>query len=422
MEQTHLDTRKAVLPKKTDISSIDLNKLFRLPWTMGDNAMTWLEPTRYCNITCDACFAVNDPRSQKSLLQIEEELQILLRLRRCDAMLIAGGEPLTHPFIVEITGMVKEAKVKPIIVTNGVGLDAALVHELRRAGAHGFTFHVDSHQARPGWQGKNEMELNVLRQSFAEMVSAEGGLTCAFNTTIFPDSLEYVPDIVRWAAQNVDKVHILTLIAVRMMSPDWPYDYYVGKDKVDLTSMAYFSDNHYRNLTTSEIFQEVKKILPDFELCAYLGGTAISHSLKWTLGCQIGHAKRSFGSLGARSMEVLQNFSHLTRGKYLAYTKPSLQHKAKSLFLLSFIDPELRKAAKNYFLSVMRNPVWLFRKLRSQSINILQPLDILSTGEEDACDGCPNKTYWKGRLISACRLDDYIRFGAPVRIVPKAKT
>jgi len=399
--------------------AIDVNRLFRLPWTMADNAMTWLEPTRCCNITCDACFAVNDPNSHKSLLQIEKELQTLLRLRRCDAMLIAGGEPLTHPNIVEIAELVKRTRVKPIIVTNGVGLEAKLVHELKRAGVYGFTFHVDSHQSRPGWGGKNEKELNALRQTFTDMVSAEGGLVCAFNTTIFPDALEYVPDIVRWAIQNVDKVNILTLIAVRMMSPEWPFDYYVGSNKVDLTSMAYFSSNSYKNLTTADIYLEVKKVLPDFEFCAYLGGTAYSYSLKWTIGCRIGHTKRSFGNLGAKSMELLQNFSHFTRGKYLAYTKPSFQRKAKFLFLLSFLDPELRKTAKNYLLSVIRNPVWLFRKLSTQSINILQPLDILPTGEEDACDGCPNKTYWEGRLVSACRLDDYIQFGAPVHVVPR---
>jgi len=401
------------------IPSIDVSKLFRLPWTMADNAMTWLEPTRCCNITCDACFAVNDPKSHKSLLRIEKGLRTLLRLRRCDAMLIAGGEPLTHPNIVEITGLVKETRVKPIIVTNGVGLDAPLVHDLKKAGVYGFTFHVDSHQSRPGWQGKNEKELNELRQAYADLLSGEGGLVCAFNTTIFPDTLEYVPDIVRWAIQNIRQVNILTLIAVRMMSPDWPFDYYVGADKVDLTPMAYYSDNSYENLTTTDIYNEVKKVLPDFELCAYLGGTSLAHSLKWTLGCRIGHPKKSFGNLGAEAMELLQNFSHWTRGKFLAYTKPSLQNKAKILFLLSLLDSELRKTTKNYLLSVMKNPVWFFRKLSSQSINILQPLDILSTGEEDACDGCPNKTYWEGRLVSACRLDDYIHFGAPVHVVPK---
>jgi MoaA/NifB/PqqE/SkfB family radical SAM enzyme len=110
--------------------------------------MTWLEPTRRCNIVCDACFAENDPLSQKPLAQIQRELETMLRLRRCDAMLIAGGEPLTHPEIVEVVAMVHRAGVKPVLVTNGVLLDRPLLRRLKQAGAYGLTLHVDSHQSR----------------------------------------------------------------------------------------------------------------------------------------------------------------------------------------------------------------------------------------------------------------------------------
>jgi len=398
---------------------INVDKLFRLPWTMADNAMTWLEPTRKCNITCDACFAINNPDSEKSLSQIEKELQTLLLLRRCDAMLIAGGEPLTHPQIIEITRMVKSHNVKPVIITNGVGLEPSLVRDLKRAGAYGFAFHVDSHQSRPGWEGKNEKELNELRQYFADMLYSEGGLVCAIMPTIFPDTLEYVPDIVDWATRNIHKVNILTLIAVRMISPDWLFDFYVGEKKVDLSGMAYFSCNDYKNLTTLDIYKEVKKVLPDFELCAYLGGTALPHSLKWTIGGRIGTTKKSFGNMGAKSMELFQNSYHMVKGRYLAYTKPALNRKGKLLLLFSLFDREVRRTARNYFSAVFKNPFLLMKRLYTQTINILQPINILPTGEEDMCDGCPNKTFWQGRLVSPCRLDDYIIFGAPTRAVPK---
>jgi len=396
-----------------------VNKLFRLPWTMSDNAMTWLEPTRKCNITCDACFAINNPESQKTLSQIKKELETLLLLRRCDAMLIAGGEPLTHPQIVEITEMVKSYNVKPVIITNGVGLGPSLVKDLKRAGAYGFAFHVDSHQSRPGWEGKNEKELNELRQYFADMLYSEGRLVCAIMPTIYPDTIKYVPDIVEWATKNIHKVNILTLIAVRMMNPDWPFDFYVGTRRVDISGMAYFSDNDYGNLTTLDICREIKKVLSDFELCAYLGGTSFPHSLKWTIACRIGTRKKSYGNMGAKSMELLQNFHHLVKGKYLAYTKPALNRKAKFLLFFSLFDRELRKTARNYFSAVFKNPTLLIRKLYTQTINVLQPINILPTGEDDMCDGCPNKTYWQGRLVSPCRLDDYIEFGAPLHAVPR---
>ena len=400
-------------------SEMNIGRLCRLPWTMADNAMTWLEPTRQCNITCDACFAINDPKSQKSLSQIEAELQTMLRLRRCDAMLIAGGEPLVHPDIVEITRIVKKYNVKPVLITNGVKLDSHLVHKLKKAGAHGFTLHVDSHQSRPGWEGKNEKELNELRQNFADMLNEEGNLTCAFNTTIFPDALEYVPDIVEWAIRNSDRVHILTLIAVRMINPNWPFDFYVGNTKVDISSMAYHSAADYAKIRTSDILSQVRKVIPNFKLCAHLGGTALPHSPKWTLGCRVGTAHETFGSMGPKSMEVLQNFHHFFKGTYLAYTKPSVNQRGRLLHLLGLFDPEVRKSFKKYFLAVLKNPRLLFKKIYAQSINILQPIDILPNGEPDTCDGCPNKTIWKDRLVSACQLDDYLGYGAPLKPVPR---
>jgi hypothetical protein len=61
----------------------------------------------------------------------------------------------------------------------------------------------------------------------------------------------------------------------------------------------------------------------------------------------------------------------------------------------------------------------LFRRVHAQNIILLQPLDILPNGELDLCDGCPNKTYWEGRIISSCALESYLKFQAPVTAVPR---
>ena len=403
------------------IPSIDVRKLFRMPWTMSDNAMSWLEPTRKCNITCDACFAINDPESQKPLWQIESELRTSLKLRRCDAILIAGGEPLTHPQIVDVVRMVSDSNVKAQIVTNGVDLEPALLHELHKNGLYGITFHVDSHQSRPGWKGKSEKELNELRQRFVDMVKSEGGLVCGFNTTIFPDTVTYVPDIIEWTSRNIRDASVMTLIAARMLNPDTPFDFYAGGRRVDLSEMGFFSTHHYKNLTTLDIYSEVKKALPDYEFCAFLGGTTLPFSLKWAIAARIGSGKHSYGNLGAKSMEILQNSYHALNGVYLAYAKPSLSKKGKLLFLFSVFDPEIRKTAKNYFRAVLRHPVRIFERLSVQTISILQPIDILPNGEQDHCDGCPNGTVWKNRLVPACQLDNFVKFGSPIRMVPKTQ-
>lgn len=405
-------------------TEVDRQALFRMPWTTTDNALTWLEPTRKCNITCDACFAANDPHSDKSLEQIEYEVQTMLKLRRCDGMLIAGGEPMTHPEILDIVRMVKAHKIKPILLTNGVGLDRELTAELKKAGLFGFTFHVDSHQSRPGWEGKSEIELNALRQHLADMVYEVGGLVCGFNMTIFPDTLQYVPGIVEWALGNVDRVQSYTLTALRLVEADAPFHYYVGDKKIDISDIVYYSPDGYKKLTFSDLVSEVKKSIPDFKFCAYLGGTTLANSIKWAVGCRIASAKsaKSFGNVGPKTMEILQNTHHLFKRRYLAFTRPSLNRKAKFMVFLGWFDRELRHAFGSYFKTILKHPSFLFRRLYVQSIVVEEPTNLLPTGELDLCDGCPNKTLWKDRLISACILEQYLKYGAPVTALPITKT
>lgn len=399
----------------------DPTSMFRLPWTASDNAMTWLEPTRRCNITCDACFVTNDRRSDKPLDLIAHELDVMLRLRRCDAMLIAGGEPLVHPRIADVVRMVRDRKVKPVLVTNGVRLDRQLARELKEAGAHGFTLHVDSHQNRPGWMGATERELNALRTELADVVHEAGRLTCAFNTTIFPDTLRDVPDIVEWAIGAPDRVHTLTLICVRMVEPDSPFDYWVGDARVDIDATPYVSEVAYENLTTDDLYREILRVLPDFEFCAYLGGTVNPHALKWVVGARIGSARHSYGCFGEKSMELIQNGHHALRRRYLAFSDPRSTRAGRLSFLLGAFDRSVRRAAARYAGALLRHPGRLLERVHVQAISAVQPVDIMPTGEADTCDGCPNRTFWADRLVPACQAEEYRMFGGPIRVVPRER-
>jgi len=40
-------------------------ELYRLPWTLPDNAISWLEPTSMCNLACDGCYRENQKNSHK---------------------------------------------------------------------------------------------------------------------------------------------------------------------------------------------------------------------------------------------------------------------------------------------------------------------------------------------------------------------
>ncbi len=178
---------------------VKLNHLdyYRLPWNLTDNSISWLEPTPTCNLYCQGCYRKNEKDSQKPLDIIRDALDIFKKFRRADGVSIAGGDPLTHPEIVEIVRMVKNDGLKPIINTNGKELTKELLEELKKAGVYGFTFHIDSKQRRPGWKDKNEIELNELRYHYAKMLAEAGNISCAFNSTVYEDTMQYIPEMLK---------------------------------------------------------------------------------------------------------------------------------------------------------------------------------------------------------------------------------
>ncbi len=401
---------------------LDTSPLFRMPWTDSDNAFSWLEITRRCDLNCGYCYQSSHPDSDKDMDRVESEIQALLRLRKTDTMFISGGEPLLHPRVTDIVRMVRSCKIKAVLVTNGHRLTPAKAGELKKAGLLGIIFHVDSGQSRPGWMGKSEEDLNALRQQYTDM-ACEEGLVAGFNTTILPETLPEVPAIVRWTIANIHKVSTNTLIPVRVPRKNDPWELYVGGEKIEIEDTA-FSSRTYQNpsginLTAGDIYAQIKKVLPAFEANAFLGGTEVPQAPKWLFSNIIGTEKKIFGHLGAKAMEVLQNGHHFLTGRFLSFLPAPLYSKARLLFPLGLIDREIRKTAMSYLLAVLKNPLQLFRKVSVQSLLVLQPQDVLPSGRQDLCDGCPNKTIHDGRMVSMCRVEEFIRFGEMVTLQPK---
>ena len=69
---------------------LDHRKLYRLPWTLPDNAISLLEPTSACNLACDGCYRENVAGSHKPLDVIRQELKTFHSLRNSDGISIAG--------------------------------------------------------------------------------------------------------------------------------------------------------------------------------------------------------------------------------------------------------------------------------------------------------------------------------------------
>lgn len=388
---------------------------YRLPWNLTDNSISWLEPTSKCNLYCEGCYRKNEKDGHKSIDEIKKDLDVFTSLRKSDGISIAGGDPLTHPDILDIVAEIKRRDLKPIINTNGLALTKDLLKKLKKAGVFGFTFHIDSKQNRPGWKGKNEIELNELRYHYAKMLAEEGNSSCAFNSTVYDDTKHFIPEMLKWAHKNIDIVQVMVFILYRAVN-NKDFDYFVGTKKIDMNQLVYNEDLDSRaDLKAPEIVEIIRKEYPDFDPCAYLNGSEKPDSFKWLLTGRLGTKQKIYGYLGAKSIEAIQMFNHLLYGRYLAYASPKDTRRGKSILLLSAFDKKLRKAFRSFY----KNPFNLFRKLYYQSVMIIQPVDFLQDGRQNMCDGCPDITVWNGQLIWSCRMEEQLNFGMNVKAYPK---
>lgn len=410
-------------------STINSTDLYRLPWTLPDNGISWLEPTARCNLNCYGCYRKNIKESHKSLEQVKHELDVFQSLRKTDCISIAGGEPLLYPNIIELVSEIKSRGLKPIINSNGIALTKELLHELKKAGVFGFTFHIDSKQGRgrgPQWEGKNELELNELRLHFAEMLAAEGGIACSFNSTVYADTLQYVPELVAWAQKHIDIVHTMVFILFRYVTPDLPYDFYAGDKKIVFDDIHYHSDKEeVTNLMAPQIVAEIRKKFPNFTPAAFLNGTHKADDFKWLLTERIGNKDKIFGYLNNKFIEMVMEFYHYRNDRYLSYASPKTLSLGKAtMFNLWTINKSVRNALKKYLGYIAANPLRIFKKAYMQSIMIIQPVDFMSNGDQSMCDGCPDITVWKDKngkdqLVWSCRLEEPMQYGVFLKSVPK---
>jgi MoaA/NifB/PqqE/SkfB family radical SAM enzyme len=399
--------------------ALEKHELYRFPWSKNDNPIAWLEVTDICNLHCEGCYRQR-LTGHKPLDEVKEEILFFKRWRNPDNVSIAGGEPLVHPEIVDIVAFIAENGMKPIVLTNAARLTPEFLRELKRAGLAGFTLHIDSHQGRPEWKGKNEAEHNELREYYADMIAAERGLITIFNSTVYPSTFHEIPEVMRWGRANIDKVHGLVFITYRILDTDTSVGIDATGEHVDASRLSYSTKQFDEQFVTSpEVYGIIKEHFPEFEPSGYLGGTIRHDSFKWLTGAMIGSRNGIYGSIGAQTMELAQAGHHLVCGTYLAYL--SQMSAASLVFLMAPWDKTVRQAARKWFSEVLRHPGRLFDGIRMQTIGIIQAPDVQPNGQADMCDSCPDMTVWNGTLINSCRMDEYRLFGGMLSVAGKAQ-
>lgn len=400
---------------------LDPQNYYRLPWSLNDNGISWLEVTSRCNLACEGCYRENEKLSDKSLEEISGELAVFKKLRKSDCISIAGGDPLVHPEIVEIVRRIRHEGWKPVLNTNGLALTPELLRELKKAGVFGFTFHIDTSQKRKDSKAATESDHNALREKFAQMLAAEGGISCAFNQTVSSQTLNQVPEVVRWAMQYPDTVNTVVFILFRLPHLLGDFDFYANGEKVS-SSITYKETGWGGDklVKAPDVVAKIREADPEFEPCAYLGGTMDPSSFKWLLGIRLASRRHRFGYASPKFMEFVQEGHHLLKKRYISYASPqSLSQGRLAMLGLSLLDKGMRAAAGRFLKTGLKNPAELFRKCYLQTFTIIQPIDTLPDGRMNMCDGCPDITVYKGQLYWSCRLEEIKRYGCFVSAVPR---
>ncbi len=393
------------------------DELYRLPWSKVDNAGGWVEVTDACDLWCPGCYR-HRLSGHRSLTAIKEEILTISGLTNCDRIAIAGGEPLLYPHIVEVVEFIARQRLKPVLLTNGERLTPDLARDLQKAGLAKYHFHVDSGMQRPGWTGKNEAEMNELRQHFADLAWEVGGVQCGFNITVFRSTLQYLPDILDWCRRNIHKVQHVSLIAFRAIPLTYGIEYQARGKPVNVRRFQHTSEDVTEiDISTDEMFSVLERHDSSYRACIYLSGTSAPETYKFLITLQVGSAGRFYGYLGARTAECVQVAHHLFTGRYCAFLRNPMV--GRKLFIMSLVDRRVRDTAWRFLKSVLRNPLRFFDRLYVQSISLQQPNEIVR-GQTNLCDGCLNMMMYGDRLIPSCRLDEYRIFGDAVTPVPLA--
>ena len=345
------------------------------------------------------------------------------KLRKSDCVSIAGGDPLVYPQIVQLVKMVKDMGWKPIINTNGLGLSEPLLKDLKKAGVFGFTFHIDTSQKRPDTKARTETELNELRLHYAEMLARAGGISCSLNATVSEKNLNEIPIMHNWAQKHADIVHTMVFILYRSPGLFDDFNYYARGEKIEFDGT--YKETEWggaSSLKAADVVEKIRQADPTYEPAAYLNGTANPNSFKWLLANRIVFNGENMGYMSPKLNELIQTFSHIFTGTYLAYAEPKSIARGKlASFLGGLIDKKkMRSSLVNVLGRILTYPRNLFRPAYIQSIMIIQPIDFEADGRQDMCDGCPDITVHEGKLVWSCRLEEMNNFGSFIQSVPKS--
>lgn len=368
-----------------------INELYRLPFSKNDNPNGWIEITTHCNLKCPGCYRGCDREDHlgehEPIEKIKNDIKELVRIRNCDMISISGGEPLTHPGLIDVIRYIRELGLKAWLHTNGKLLNGEKLDELKFAGLNGIIIRVDS-LADPS-KKSSESQLNEVRKEFAELLASVKGIHLSFISVVNRDNLEQIPDAIKWARKNAELVDFMAIIPMREVK-------FKKDDEVDTRKWIYLDD----------LCVTFHKELPGIKYASYLGSTNEIDNIRWLQSLWVVLNGKVLGYIKPKMVELFQAHHHLRHGKYAyKYGRGRSTINVFQLILLGIFFKDAREVRNRFLMEILKNPLNSFKKCSIQLMCFIIP-----PGNKnrllDTCDGCPDAMLYNGQLYPSCGLEE----------------
>jgi radical SAM protein with 4Fe4S-binding SPASM domain len=125
--------------------------------------------TRRCNLNCPHCYSDAQPRECPGQLTSGEARTVIEDLSRfgVPTVLLAGGEPLMRPDLLELIACACAQGIRTVLLTNGTLITAAVAARLKRSGVDYVSISLEAlhavHDRLRGQQGAFEASLAGIR-------------------------------------------------------------------------------------------------------------------------------------------------------------------------------------------------------------------------------------------------------------------
>lgn len=387
------------------------NHLWQLPWKDELVPHAVLDILRGCNITCRDCYNLK-PASIKPFDEIRREFQTLLSLRRLDSVSLLGGEPTLHPQLCDIVRMIKAEGVSVEIFTNGLLLEAGMLHRMRDAGVDLIFLHIDVHQTRPDLG--EQLTAERLREHRALKAAAvfAAGMEVGLTMTAYADALAEIDEAVKFVATSphVDYLVVTLNRNVATLGPivgdiaagmhaDRPAD--SASTKQDCLMNEMIRDRLYEQFKLQPFaYLGSNRSADDLRWMSYLIGTTVSdnRSAFWT-GLKVSWAERLFLSM----------YRHF-HSRYPFYLPQSPRRFQIQLLLNALTGGAMRRNLKLFYRSIGKR-----NQLRTKRLLFQSPAQVADDGTIIHCSHCPDAVLYDGRLVPVCISDQIISDRQPAQ-------